>query len=457
MPDIESGNHTIILGGGISGLATAWYLFKAGIPFTLFEKKAETGGVILSNEMQGTVMDFGPNSLRDRNGDIRELVKELGLFDDLIQISEVFKTRFIVRNGKLHSLSPNLTSAISTKVLSGKGKRRLLAEPFISKGPPDDESVGGFLERRVGKEVVEYLADPVFSGIYAGDIYQVSKNVILPKLAEYEKEFGSIFWGAIRSKKDKALKPVVLSFKKGIQQLTDTMANRLSEYIIHDEVQSLRKVHDGFEVSTTRGDFKAGRVISCIPAYSLARVLDGFEPAFTATLNEIDYAPILSTQIIFDKESLALENTGFGFLVPRKENIRLLGAIWKSSIFPELTSGEKALFTLMTGGAHDRNILFSEIEDIEREILDEFSSIMGIVEKPEVIKSKLWQKAIPQFEVGYEKVKAKIKQIEESYMGLYIGGNYRWGVSVPDCINGAKELIWHQFIKNTSNEGCDFR
>ena len=431
-----------VLGGGISGLATACNLCKAGVPFKLIEKQPTVGGVI-SSEIQGqTVLDFGPNSLRDRDGSIRQLAEELGLEDEIVQISEAFKIRYIVRNRELRALTPSLKTLFATKVISAKGKLRALAEPFISKGTSEDESVGTFLERRIGKEAVEYLVDPVFSGIYAGDIYQISKKEILPKLDKNEQQFGSIVMGALRSKKEKSdIKPMVLTFKKGIQELTEAISDKISDHILNEEVLEVKRSEQGFEIQTSGGVQQTKKVISCLPAHSLASVLNGFDPALSETLRSIDYAPMLSTQVMFKSEDIRLPQSGFGFLIPRKENIRLLGAIWKSSIFPELSKDGYFHCTLMTGGAHDKDILSDDVKKIETQIMAEFSELMKTSSEPKFVKSRLWEKAIPQFHIGYQSIRDTMKETERKNPGLSIGGNYRWGVSVPDCVKGAKRLV----------------
>ncbi|MEX0721777.1 MAG: protoporphyrinogen oxidase [Balneolaceae bacterium] len=432
----------IVLGGGISGLATAWFLHKAGISFKLFEKEARTGGKIETNFYEETVLEFGPNSIRDKNGAIRELAKELSLSQEIIEISETFKTRFIVRDGKLCEVSPTIGSFLTTDVLSLTGKLRAFLEPLKTKGTTEDESVGEFLERRFGKEAVDYLVDPIFSGIYAGDIYRMSKKTVLAGLAGLEQDFGSISWGAIRSKKEKKIgKPVVISFKKGIQQLTDELTKRLSKYIIYEEVTSLEPKGNGFKISSDGNDMEASQTISCISAYQLARIMKGFDPKTSTALSDIDYSPMLSTQVIYDRKIAARHKAGFGFLIPRKENYRLLGSIWKSEIFPAFCSPGKTHFTLMTGGAHDRNILIDPVKEVEKEILEEFSELMEISEKPEYVNSKLWEEAIPQFEIGYALINQKIAEAEQQNPGLHIGGNYRWGISVPDCVQGARKCV----------------
>ncbi len=436
----------MVLGGGISGLATAWYLKKAGVPFTLIEKEDKVGGVIRSSEIEGTVVNFGPNSLRDKDGSLRALAKDVGLEDEMVEISEAFKTRYIVRHQELQELVPSPKTLFTTKVLSAKGKWRIFAEPFISKGPETDESVGAFLERRIGKEAVDYLVDPVFSGIYAGDIYQMSKKEILPQLAENEQQFGSLIIGAFRSKKEKSdVKPTVLSFKKGVQQLAEAIQSKLTENIRHEKILRVTNKEGGYLVETDKSTYHSDQVISCLPAHELANLLDNVEGDLKDALGQITYSPMVSTQLIFKGENVDLEKQGFGFLIPRKENIRLLGAIWKTSIFPELSKDDHFHFTLMTGGAHDKCLLSESIDDIEQEILQEFASLTGIKADPLYVRSVMWGKAIPQFHVGYEHIREVLKQAEENYPGLYFGGNYRWGVSVPDCIKGAKTLVQKTF------------
>jgi oxygen-dependent protoporphyrinogen oxidase len=249
-------------------------------------------------------------------------------------------------------------------------------------------------------------------------------------------------WGALRSKKEKkSVKPMVLSFRKGIQQLTNAMTEKLSEHIVYDEVLRVQKLSYGYKLTTEEGAYETQKVISCVPAFSLGRMLEGFEPEVSALLTDIDYAPMLSTQILFEKEQVDFEKHGFGFLVPRKENIRLLGAIWKSSIFPSLSDENLHHFTLMTGGAHDRNVLSDSTDHIEQQVVEEFQKLMGVIQDPVLVKSRLWPKAIPQMNVGYEGIKESLSKFEEEYSGFYFGGNYRWGISVPDCISGANRIV----------------
>lgn len=438
----SSSNTIAVLGGGISGLSVAWYMKKKGFEVTLFESQEDTGGVIRSVSNQYSVFDFGPNTIRDKTGSVSEMITDLGLEEEVLSMSEGSKTRFIVRNGELKKIKQNPISFLFSDVLSWKGKKKLFSEPIRKSLNSDaDESIGSFLERRIGKEAVKYLADPFFSGIYAGDIYSLSKNKLIGKLADFEQDYGSIVKGFLKSRKEKSsFKPKVISFKKGVQQLTDKLTERLQDSIIHEEVKSLQVQQSNFKVTTADHEYIFDKVVSCLPAYVLKEVLKTDDQKLENSLSEINYSPMLSTQLVFKKEDLNLPENGFGFLVPRKENIRLLGAIWKSNIFPDQTEDEYVHVNLMTGGSHDIKVIDQDIRDIEKEVIEEFSAIMNVKGDAEMVSSKLWKKAIPQFHVGFASVEESMDRFQKENEGFYIGGNYRWGVSVSDCVDGAKNL-----------------
>lgn len=423
-------------------MSTAWYLKKKGFEVTLFEAQEDTGGVIRSVSNQYSVFDFGPNTIRDKTGSVSEMIEELGLEDEMLSMSEGSKTRFIVRNGELKKIKQNPISFLFSDVLSWKGKKELFSEPIRkSLNSEADESIGSFLERRIGKEAVEYLADPFFSGIYAGDIYSLSKNKLIGKLADFEQEYGSLSTGFLKSRKEKSsFKPKVISFEKGVQQLTDKLTERLEDSILHEEVKNLQVQQSKFKVTTADHEYTFDKVVSCLPAYVLKEVLKTNDQKLENSLSEVNYSPMLSTQLVFKKEDLNLPENGFGFLIPRKESIRLLGAIWKSNIFPDQTEDEYVHLNLMTGGSHDIKLIDQDIRDIEREVIEEFSGIMKVKGNAEMVSSKLWKKAIPQFHVGFASVEESIDRFQKENEGFYIGGNFRWGVSVSDCVDGAKNL-----------------
>ncbi len=440
---LSSEDKIAVLGAGISGLATAWFLKREGFEVTIFEAKDSTGGVIKSEMSDHSVFDFGPNTIRDKSGKTSEMIRELDLEDQVLEISEAGKIRFVVRNGELQSIAPNPVKLLRSGALSLRGKMGLISEPFKKKNiSPNDESIGDFLSRRIGKEAVEYLADPFFSGVYAGNIYAMSKHKLIKKISDFEADHGSIIRGFLKEKRSKSsAKPKILSFRKGVQQFTDRLSEKLSDSIQHEKVEALETSQEGLTLNTDGGEYLFDRVISCLPAYALQEILSDEFGKLKAGLSSVQYAPMLSTQLIYHESEVELPEKGFGFLVPRKENIRLLGAIWKSNIFPVQSESGFLHFNLMTGGAHDKSVLKEDASEVEQQVIKEFSKLMNIQKSPVSISSRLWEKAIPQFYVGFKEVDESIDQSEKEKKGLHIGGNYRWGVSLSDCVDGAFDLM----------------
>ena len=444
---ISDSDTVAVLGSGISGLSVAWYLKKRGIKTILFEAGKETGGVIKSERNEFSVFDFGPNTIRDKTGSVCAMIQQLGLEEEVLTISEASKVRYIVRDGDLKSITQNPLSFLFSDALSFKGKKDLISEPFKKALKSDeDESIGSFLERRIGKEAVDYLADPFFSGIYAGDIYSLSKKKLIAKISDAEQEHGSIFRGLLKNRNSKSeWKPKVLSFKKGIQQLTDRLSEELYDQIKFEKIDELEFKESKFRIKTSQKEYTFDKVISCLPTYELSGILHKEHQQLNKTLLGINYPPMLSTQIIFKRADLNLPQRGFGFLVPRKEEFRLLGAIWKSNIFPSQTHTNYIHVNLMTGGAHDIGILKEDIDDVEKSILNEFFQIMNTEAQPVAVATKCWTRSIPQFKVGFEQTEKIFDDFETTYKGFYLGGNYRWGVSVSDCVEGARGLVKSAF------------
>lgn len=427
-----------VLGGGISGLTAAWFLKQRGAEVTLFEKETP-GGAIRTELKHGLVLDLGPNSLRDKSGELLQLIFELGLKDELLMISKAFKTRSIVRNSKLQFIKPSLTSLLRTDLLSLKAKLRFFAEPFQPIGKEQEESVGSFLRRRVGKEAVNYLADPILSGIFAGDIEKLSKTEILPEFARYESEYSSLFLGILSKNKtiNHPQLPAVFNFHNGLQTLPNRLAEKLNSELIHTKVTCLEFIDNHVKVTTENDMYIFDKVLSCLPAHVLSSLIFEHAPDLSNHLEKIHYPAVLSTSVTYSNKDIPKNTDAFGFLVPRIEGFDLLGAIWKSSIFPSHTPEGQKQFTLLAGGAH-KVIQKNEITETQNKIIQEFSKIMNINAEPIHSDHMYWEKAIPQQNLGYGKMRSAVSDFMKIQKNFTIGGNYLWGVSIPDCIKQAK-------------------
>lgn len=440
MPNSVRENPILILGGGISGLATAYFLKKRNRPFLLFEKSDDVGGVFKSSEYENHILDFGPNSIRDKNGLIQEIVTDLGLEDEMLEISESFKTRYLLKEGNLKAVSSPL-SLLKSDLISWKGKLKALSEVFKKAENYSEESVGSFFERRFGKEIVDQILDPVLSGIYAGKVYDMSMQQLYPDLINLERDYGSVIQGLIKKSRSKQkTERKVINFKKGISQFTSGLYEFLKDDIIHEEVLSITKKEGKYFIKTSRDEYLSEQIISCLPSYVLAKLVEDWNSELSSTLSEIKYAPLVSTQIAFESSEIEVPKSGFGFLVPSREKIPILGAIWKSAIFENHATPNTSLFNILAGGSHYSGIVDKPISLIEEESLRSFSSIMKISAEPKFITSWVWGKAIPQFSVQHPSLISQISAFEAQNKGFCVGGNYIWGVAIPDCVEKAKAI-----------------
>lgn len=429
-----------VIGGGISGLASGFYLKKNNIPFTLYDTSPTLGGMIQSKDQSGTVYEYGPNSLRDKTGILFNIINELGLQNKLISISEASKTRYLVKNGNLHGLKSNPLSILNSNILSMKGKIELFSEFLKSPKKINNESVGDFFTRRFGKEVADQIVDPVFKGIYAGDIYNLNKEMVLGELADYERKYGSLLKGFIKTSK-KRNTSLVFSFKGGLQTLTNAISEAIQSNINYKSVQDIKYTGERVTIFTHSGAKNFQKVISTTPSYVLADLLRTLDPKFSSILNSIAYSPIASLILSYERSSIKIPEDGFGFLIPSNEKKKLLGAIWRSSIFPDLVHPQKYVFNLLIGGAMNMDILKQSKDDITKQAISEFNQILDISSEPSDVDYKLWPKAIPQFTKNYQDILKTIIQFEAKFPNIHIGGNFRWGVSVPDCVKGALDLV----------------
>ncbi len=438
----------IIVGAGITGLALGFLLKQEKIPFLILEKKQRSGGIILSHEQDGYFFDIGPHSAVLDNATENFLVA-CGMKQQVLLPETTSDRRFILRDNTLHELKPHPINFIATSLLSAKGKVRLFAEPFIPKKRNDEEeSLHHFIERRLGSEAADYLLNPFIAGIYAGNPKQLSLQAVFPKLAEMEKQHGSIIKALKHYKKEnpKAQERKIFSFKKGLHELTLHLKNILAEHLIEGiEVTEINKFQNGFQLKAHQQEqtkkFQTEKIVFTAPAYHTSEVVSSLSSQISNLLSKVHYPPVLQLSVGYEKKQIGTASDGFGFLVPEKENKTFLGAIFQSAIFPNRAPKGKASFTLFIGGARNENLFqqFSK-EKIIAKALKEFQQIMKIKGTPETVFSYKWERAIPQYEMGYVKTQKAITEFEQQNKGIYLAGNYVSGVGLADCIKKALQL-----------------
>lgn len=451
---MPSNKKIVIIGAGISGLTTAYLLFKEGYDIIVLEQKDKVGGSIETINADGFLFDRGPNSGLETTPLIQQLVKELNLENQFVYANREGNKRYILRNGQLHTLPMSPPTFLKTKLFSGKAKLRLLAEPFIGRSKDGYyQSIAEFVTRRLGKEFLDYAINPFVAGVYAGRPEELSVKSAFPKLYALEEEYGGLIIGTIRSiRKRKKSKEVskqsakMFSFKDGMKVLPEAIVNKLGNRVSTGvEVISVRKTAEGnYGVTFRDGNqtltLLADIVLSTVPAYKAAELFGHFDEELIKHLNEIYYPPVLVLYLVYDRKDVGQPLDGFGFLIPEKEEKSFLGAIWSSVIFPNRTDDTKAAFTLFIGGSRDAGF----VDDVEQMVIDrarrEFELIMKISAEPILISKRLWPKAIPQYNLGYVEHENFFDHFEKDNKGIILGGNYRGGISVGDCIKNAQNV-----------------
>lgn len=452
-----------ILGAGISGLATAFWLHNDGFDVTVLESKNEPGGSMVTRHEEGFLIDYGPNSGLETTPLIGKIVAAVGLGDEMIYADEKADKRYILRNNRLHALPTSPTAFLKTKLFTPKAKLRLLAEPFLGKSKEGYyQSVSEFVKRRLGREFLDYAINPFVAGVFAGNPDNLSVKSAFPKLYRLEELYGGLFKGLVlgaRERKRQAEQSKqsarLFSFKKGMQSLPEAIAGKLGDKIKYNcNVEKVAKSATKFKVLYNHtGKLKeniADIILSTVPAYQAAAIFDQ-ESKLINHFNKIYYPPVKVLYLGFRQETVGRPLDGFGFLIPEKENKRFLGTIWSSTIFPYRAKNNLAAFTLFIGGARSPELFDNENDKLVDSVIKEFKEIMNINSDPVFIKEKMWPKAIPQYSLGYIEHERYFEKFEADNPGIFLSGNYRGGISVGDCIKNS-ELTYKRICEHINQK-----
>ncbi|ADY72942.1 protoporphyrinogen oxidase [Desulfurobacterium thermolithotrophum DSM 11699] len=445
-----------VIGAGISGLSVAFYLKKGGAEVKVFEKEKTVGGKMKTIHEDGYIIETGPNGFLDGKPYTLNLVKELGIESKLYRSSDKARKRFIYTNGRLVRLPESPIAFLASYLLSWKGKLRLVGEFLVPPKKEDiDESLSEFAKRRIGEEALEKLLDPMVAGIFAGDPDRLSLKAAFPAIYYLEKQYGGLIKGLIAKMKEakksgKKSGPagpggVLTSFKGGVKDLIDSLSEFLGDSIETEvEILGLDRIEKGWKVKYKKENevfeetFDA--IVFSTPAYITAKLLNDLNLELSKLLSEIEYSPISVVALGFEKKGLGHDLDGFGFLVPRSEKRKILGALWDSSVFPNRAPSGKALIRVMIGGARQPELALLPDEELVNIALKELRRIMKIRHYPEKIKVFKHEKGIPHYTVGHAERVEKIFRLISKYPGLYLCNNAYTGVGVNDCTKAAEEV-----------------
>jgi len=437
-----------IIGSGITALAQAWAHTCRGDDCLLLESSDRIGGAIQSFREGAYLAEEGPNSIQVNSLEVeRFLCSVPGLEERTIEADAAAKNRFIVRGGRLHAVPSGPFSAITSPLWSLAGKLRVLKEPFVSPADSDvEESAADFVRRRLGAELYQYAINPLIGGIYAGNPEQLSLRYAFPKLYALEQEHGSLIRGAIRkmraarSEAGPKVRKRIVSFRDGLHELPRHLHAALgSKAQTGVSIRSIQNAGSGWSVTWNGQSQVFDRVVSTVPFHALARL--PFDPSVKEALDSlppVDYPPVSVLTLALKRSDVAHPLDGFGALVPECEQRKILGVLFPSSVFPGRAPEDEVLLTVFIGGERQPELATADTNAVCKLALEELKELLGARGAPTFIHHRHWEKAIPQYKIGYGTFLKKVGAVERQFPGLHLAGNYRTGISLSYCIESAQ-------------------
>jgi len=437
-----------IIGAGLTGLATAYYAQKKGKTVAVIEKLDRTGGVIRTMTEQGFQFEAGPNTGTVGTPEIAELFEELHHECPAVFAQEEAKRRLVLKNGNWHALPNNLKTAIGTPLFSWYDKLRILGEPFRKKGIDENETLAQLVTRRLGKSYLDYAVDPFILGIYAGDPNLLATKYAMPKLYNLEQKYGSFVTGTAKlakekTERDKKATKKIFSFKRGMQQLTDSLTSNIgSENIIlsaNDISVSYQSGSFTIQSAKTGTNIKAGKLVSTVPSYTLPELLPFVPQHLMADIDNVEYAKVVQIALGWNKWE-GTELKAFGGLIPHKENRELLGSLFMSEFLQNRSPQNGALMSIFMGGIRRPDIINWSDEQIKSVVEKEIKNLFRLNDfKPDLMKLFRYHHAIPQYGKSTKYRYAARTAIENRITNLYLRGNAFDGIGTADRIKQAQQ------------------
>lgn len=437
------GNRVLVIGGGISGLSAAYDLTRAGADCTILEKQSRVGGVIETRVSEGCTLECGPDSFLSAKPAALALIKEVGLEADVIGSNDQQRVTYIWKRGKLVALPEGVMMIVpsrampmvKTSLLGWGTKIRMGLEYFRKPGESRDRSVAEFVVDHFGQETLDYLAEPLLSGVYGGDPAQLSVGSVLPRFLEMERKYGSLVRGALaaRAKSGGGGGSLFRTLKGGLGTLVDRLAGQVK--VCQADVETIEKTGSGFRVRAGGGWMEADQVIVACPAWAAARVVAGLDARLGEVLGAIDYSSSVTLSLIYRAAEFDGKRAGFGFLVPQKERRRLAACTFVGTKFSYRVPEDRIVLRCFFGGINDAAVLEESDESLVGIAREELRRMLGLTTAPLSHTIARWPRSMAQYTLGHSQRVAEIRERVAGIAGLHLAGNAYEGIGIPDCIN----------------------
>ncbi len=453
---LAPGTHdldVIVIGGGISGLSTAWWLAQSGLKVQVWEKKNRPGGKIKTDIENGFRTEQAASMIMNFKSEVDQFFTQSGV--EAYKTKRLLKAennRYLINQGKLQPLPMTITRLFFSSMWSTQGKFRLLMEPFIGKAKKHNETVTEFITRRLGHEFLEKAMEPLIAGTLASNPDLASARHVIPRLTALENKFGSITAGIFAHKiigKRTARDPESFSFNGGMETLPQQLASD-PKLGFRENIQVKKIIRHGphhweVQASGPDGDIycKARHVVISSPADAAAQLLKPINQTLSELLENIEYTPLSVVHIGLEQSAVKHPLDSAGFLVPRDEKntakMTINGNLWMSSIFSNRAPEHCILLSSYIGGARQPSAINLSTQESIARVLEDISPLLGISAEPIMGRIDKHQRALPLYHGHYPE---KLKAIEEQLRilpGLHLEANYIGGVSVRDRIVSSKK------------------
>jgi len=440
----------VIIGGGISGLSAAYELARAGVPMALIERNSRLGGVIQTERIHGCVVETGPDSFLAQKPWALELIRELGLGDEVIGSNDHLRVTYVLKRGRLAPLPDGLMMMVPTRIwpvvtsplLSWRTKARMAMEWFRRPARAGSErSVAEFVAEHYGREAVDYLAEPLLAGVYGGDPSELSVASVLPRFLELERRYGSLTRGVLAARrrlKDERAGPLFQTLRDGLGRLVEALAARAQAHgeILRAEAETIEKSETGFRVRANGQWLETAHVVLACPAWEAARLVRSLDGELAALFDSIPYTSSITVSLGYRQADVERLPGGFGVLIPKCERRRLVACTWVGTKFPYRVPDGMASIRCFLG---DEDLLEASDQDLETLVRDELGRILGLRAQPLFARVARWPRSMAQYTVGHRERLEAIRARLARWPGLLVAGNAYEGIGVPDCVRMGRQ------------------
>ena len=473
----------VIIGGGITGLTTAFYLQQqthGKIDISLIEASPSLGGKISSLHEKGFVIEGGPDSFIAKKSSTLDLCRTLGLDDQVMGSKSAQRPTYVWSGGKLHPMPEGMMLMAPTmvlpflrsKLISWPGKMRMGMEFFIpSSGKIDDESLASFVRRRLGSELLDKVAAPLMAGIYAADPETLSLQSTFPLFPEMEHKYGGLLRGMIRQKRQQKQlhakqgpqpkrSAMFMTLRGGLHQLVDALLTHLhpESLLLNRRVTTIGIEKHRYTVTLSDGsNILADDVVLATPAYVTADIVEEMDPALASQLRAIRYVSTATVSLGFKRADITHPLDGYGFVVPFSAGRKITACTWSSQKFDNRAPDDCVLIRVFVGGARAENLAEQDEAALLQMAREELRITMGITAEPILAKAYRWSKSTPQYEVGHQSRIVELERTVARHPGLHLAGAAFHGAGIPDCIQSGVKVVQTiaDSCRTNSNETFD--